>query len=466
MRKFVTFHAFTPYTNANINYGEGGLPKMTHSWGTPRPYQSSQSKKSRSKNYDGKGSLSQIDIPVTVQSKFLFEMNIRRPLEQEGIDPDLAYHIALLSYDVATGNNPVPRFDARVSKFKEKSAKVAKLREALESCDESGQAKARKALALAEGDLADCDSQNIAKTEEVLRFTNEGMDQLFEEVALKAAKEFPVKKLRALLAPTDKKGKKSAGKSDMEELPRLVKTKYDAFVKKVSGERKPSFRSKLQFTDGYNTALYGSFRGVRGALYVNHSYTIHRGQINTDLITAMDELQEDIDADNRGAGHMTDGYFNSGLYYSLMVLDLHHLEENLSGFDGITEKILAAEIERCVHVMATPPLGAKANSTAPFLRSPWVMVEVGDVQPCTLDMAFIKAVEFEPDLLENGYRAVVSLCEDLWTKHADLGSLQRAMMAMGPVKVFRKSKAFKDVPLDLNTDELAQWAVNAALKGA
>jgi len=125
---------------------------------------------------------------------------------------------------------------------------------------------------------------------------------------------------------------------------------------------------------------------TEAAAQVAHALSVHRVVVEDDFFTAVDDLnsgEEDL-----GAGHMGDTEFAAGLFYLYVCIDKELLIENLSGDKALADKSIAALIE-CAATVA--PTG-KQNSFASRARASYIMCEVGDQQPRSLSVSFLKPV--------------------------------------------------------------------------
>lgn len=142
---------------------------------------------------------------------------------------------------------------------------------------------------------------------------------------------------------------------------------------------------------------------VEAAAQVAHALSVHKVTVEDDFFTAVDDLntgEEDL-----GAGHMGETEFASGLFYQYICIDRHLLEENLGGDSALASQALAALVESAATVA---PKG-KQNSFGSRARASFLMAELGDQQPRSLSVAFLKPVTGE-DMLDN---AIVRMDETM-----------------------------------------------------
>lgn len=145
------------------------------------------------------------------------------------------------------------------------------------------------------------------------------------------------------------------------------------------------FGRMLANTPAYNT---------EAAAQVAHAISVHKVTVEDDFFTAVDDLntgEEDV-----GAGHMGESEFAAGLFYQYICIDRELLKTNLGDDQVLTNKTLSALVEAAATVAPT----GKQNSYASRARASYVLAELGDQQPRSLSVAFLKPVS-SADLLEN-----------------------------------------------------------------
>ena len=128
------------------------------------------------------------------------------------------------------------------------------------------------------------------------------------------------------------------------------------------------------------------FYNTEAAAQVAHAISVHKVTVEDDFFTAVDDLntgEEDV-----GAGHMGETEFAAGLFYQYICIDRELLKNNLGGDQALTDKTLAALAEAAATVAPT----GKQNSFASRARASYMLAEVGDQQPRSLSVAFLKPV--------------------------------------------------------------------------
>ena len=126
---------------------------------------------------------------------------------------------------------------------------------------------------------------------------------------------------------------------------------------------------------------------TEAAVQVAHAITVHAIEVEDDYFTAVDDLN--TGEEDSGAGHLGQTEFGAGVFYLYLCIDRDSLCKNLSDNRALADKTLAALIE-CAATVA--PTG-KQNSFASRARASYLRCEVGDQQPRSLSVAFLKPVK-------------------------------------------------------------------------
>ena len=125
---------------------------------------------------------------------------------------------------------------------------------------------------------------------------------------------------------------------------------------------------------------------TEAAVQVGHAISAHVIGIEDDFFTAVDDLNKH--EEDAGAGHLGATEFFASLFYLYLCIDLQQLLDNLQGDTDLANKALATLIE-CA---ATVSPSGKQNSFASRARASYIRCEVGDQQPRSLAVAFLKPV--------------------------------------------------------------------------
>lgn len=143
-------------------------------------------------------------------------------------------------------------------------------------------------------------------------------------------------------------------------------------------------------TSSVDIALFGRMladtpsKNIEAACQVAHAISVHSVVIEDDYFTAVDDLN-DHSAD-AGAAHIGETGFAAGLFYSYVCINKELLIENLNGDEVLANKAIQALTEAAVKVA---PEG-KQNSFGSRAYASYVRAEVGDQQPRSLSVAFLK----------------------------------------------------------------------------
>lgn len=123
---------------------------------------------------------------------------------------------------------------------------------------------------------------------------------------------------------------------------------------------------------------------VEAACQVAHAISVHGVVIEDDYFTAVDDLNDH--SEDAGAAHIGETGFAAGLFYSYICINRELLIENLGGDKALADKAIGALTEAAVKVA---PKG-KQNSFGSRAYASYVRAELGDQQPRSLSVAFLK----------------------------------------------------------------------------
>lgn len=154
---------------------------------------------------------------------------------------------------------------------------------------------------------------------------------------------------------------------------------------------------------------------VEAACQVAHAISVHPVVIEDDYFTAVDDLNDG--SEDAGAAHIGETGFAAGLFYSYVCLNRGLLEENLDGDKVLAQKAIRALTEAAVKV----PAEGKQNSFGSRAYASYVLAELGDQQPRSLSVAFLKPItsgDYGTDAIEaltmhlNNMDSVYGPCAD------------------------------------------------------
>ena len=213
------------------------------------------------------------------------------------------------------------------------------------------------------------------------------------------------------------KSEKDAAPDEIEQLAFLSteerQAAFDLAERAVADETiKPAVGDLLQHRHtAADIAMFGRMLAaspefnVEAAVQVGHALTTHRVIAEDDYFTAVDDLKT-VD-DDRGAGHVGEAEFGSGVFYIYLCVDLDLLAANLGGDRALAEVAVAALIEAAATVA---PRGKQA-SFASRARASYILAERGSQQPRSLASAFLRPVAGE-DLMGASIAALEKLYVD------------------------------------------------------
>ena len=145
-------------------------------------------------------------------------------------------------------------------------------------------------------------------------------------------------------------------------------------------------------------ALFGrmvtsdAFRDVEASMQVAHAISTNRVCLESDYFTAMDDLLNGADLDEKGAGMIGDVDYNASCYYLYASLDTDALRENLR-FSEEPDAIVKKALPALLRTMAFTDPSGKQNTFAGHVMPSAVMVECKEQKvPTSMVNAFVKPV--------------------------------------------------------------------------
>ena len=145
-------------------------------------------------------------------------------------------------------------------------------------------------------------------------------------------------------------------------------------------------------------ALFGrmvtsdAFRDVEASMQVAHAISTNRVCLESDYFTAMDDLLNGADLDEKGAGMIGDVDYNASCYYLYASLDTDALRENLR-FSEDPDAIVKKALPALLRTMAFTDPSGKQNTFAGHVLPSAVMVECKEQKvPTSMVNAFVKPV--------------------------------------------------------------------------
>ncbi len=127
-------------------------------------------------------------------------------------------------------------------------------------------------------------------------------------------------------------------------------------------------------------------QNVEAAVQVAHAFTVHEVAVEEDYFTAVDDLNKGDE--DRGAAHLGETEFGSGLFYGYICVNRDLLAKNLNGDEALARKALRSLVETGAQVA---PRG-KQNSFASHAKAHYILSEKGSQQPRSLALAFADGI--------------------------------------------------------------------------
>ena len=143
---------------------------------------------------------------------------------------------------------------------------------------------------------------------------------------------------------------------------------------------------------------------VEAAVQVAHAVTVHKAAVEDDYFSAVDDLNRD----DKGAGHIGERGFGAGLFYQYVCVDRELLDKNLGGDTALAKRALGA----LLHAMTKVAPTGMQNSHGSRAYASFVLAEKGNQQPRSLVQAFLKPVKPSEggDMLELAVTALERRC--------------------------------------------------------
>ncbi|MFA6774453.1 MAG: type I-E CRISPR-associated protein Cas7/Cse4/CasC, partial [Sphaerochaeta sp.] len=129
---------------------------------------------------------------------------------------------------------------------------------------------------------------------------------------------------------------------------------------------------------------------IEASVQVAHAFSVQKIVVEDDFFTAVDDLNEGME--EQGAAHMGDTEFASGVFYTYINIDRELLLDNLRGCAEQAQSVWKKSIEGLVECIAKVAPTGKQNSFGSRAYAHYIFAELGDQQPRTLSLAFIKDI--------------------------------------------------------------------------
>ncbi len=162
--------------------------------------------------------------------------------------------------------------------------------------------------------------------------------------------------------------------------------------------------------------------GQEAACQVAHAITVHDVAVEDDYFTAIDDLNSG--EEDMGAAHIGETEFAAGLFYLYLCINRDLLIGNLGGNKELANKSLAALVEAAAKVAPT----GKQNSFASRAYASYILAEIGEQQPRSLSVAYLKPVRGE-DVLAKAIDEIETKRTNMEKSYGPCADDQKAMNA-------------------------------------
>jgi len=144
------------------------------------------------------------------------------------------------------------------------------------------------------------------------------------------------------------------------------------------------------------------------AAQVAHAFTIHAVDIESDYFSAVDDLNK------RGAGHIGEREFGSGVFYLYVCVDVDLLVKNLNGHQDLAQKTLRG-LAKAIATVAPSGMN-KSYASNPYAS--YILAERGTQQPRSLALAFLNPIKAKnEDILAKGVKVLEETREAINTAY-------------------------------------------------
>ncbi len=187
---------------------------------------------------------------------------------------------------------------------------------------------------------------------------------------------------------------------DIEQLIHISPTEQkaiDVLVAELGEDQRAPEKDELELlrneAQASDIALFGRMLAskpaynVEAACQVAHAISVHPVVIEDDYFTAVDDLNDN--SEDAGAAHIGETGFAAGLFYTYICINKTQLVDNLNGDQALADKAVAALTEAAIKVA---PEG-KQNSFGSRAYASYVLAEMGEQQPRSLSVAFLKPID-------------------------------------------------------------------------
>jgi len=398
MSDFIQLHFLTSYPPSNLNRDDLGRPKTAVFGGTQRLRVSSQSLKRAWRTSQKFTDI--VEVPNGKRSRSI-EKHLFNAMKEKKVSDEIARDVATkIAAEFRKAERRADDLDDKIRGYCMKAMKKEKIDK-------------KKAKAIADEIVTkflesdETPAAAGAQDRDLGKLCIEVMERL--GIANEAAT-----KLATAIVEDQRKSESRAADEDEEPDDGPEKTQLIHFgigeihrmnqlVERVAAGEMPSSEdySKIREKpiDTVDIALFGrmlagrSEEAVEAATQVAHAISVHKVTVEDDYFTAVDDLN--ADTGDTGAGHVDATEFAAAVFYHYVCINRSQLTENLGKNQPLANKAIKALITACCTIAPT----GKQNSFGSHARASYLLAEMGQQQPRSLSVAFLRAVE-GPDILE------------------------------------------------------------------
>jgi CRISPR system Cascade subunit CasC len=411
MSDFVQLHFLTSYPPSNLNRDDLGRPKTAVFGGTQRLRVSSQSLKRAWRTSQKFTDI--VEVPNGKRSRSI-EKHLFNKMKEKKVSDEIARDVATkIAAEFRKAEKRVDDLDDKIRGYCVKAMKKEKIDK-------------KKAKAIAEEIVTKFSESD--ETPAAAGTQDRDLGKLCVEVMerLGIANEAATK-LATAIVEDQRKSESRASDEDEEPDDGPEKTQLIHFgigelhrmnqlVERVAAGEVPSSEdySKIREkpVDTVDIALFGrmlagrSEEAVHAATQVAHAISVHRVTVEDDYFTAVDDLN--TATGDTGAGHVDATEFAAAVFYQYVCINRTDLSKNLGDVSALVNKAIKALITACCTVAPT----GKQNSFGSHARASYLLAEMGQQQPRSLSVAFLRAVE-GPDILGSSIIALEKARSDM-----------------------------------------------------
>ena len=261
----------------------------------------------------------------------------------------------------------------------------------------------------------------------------------------------------------EKKKKVNNKKSD-EELKVLVyQSKIKSKLKNYKEQLNQAISKSTDIALSGRMTTSGIMTPVDGSLAVAHAITTHSVDSEIDWFTAVDDLKQEEDSEDKGSAHLDTTEFSSGVFYRYASLNLTQLQENLGNENNRSEALEIAS--HVLHLLATVTPSAKQTSFAAHNLADFALVSLSH-QPLSFANAFEIPVKLKHGLLKPSVYKLLKYQQEI----KDAYGLKEDPTAFYSVQSFSKYEDNKDklenyienLTNSKTLEGLKQWLCNHA----